>query len=381
MSLRHCRSVRINPARLSEEERFLPPGTMRDIWEQMVALEKGMKPVSFAQFWRVWKAEYPHLKFRSTSSHAICAVCTRHKMLLKEMGHHLRARSAQRELYNQHLHNQYRDRAEYWRRRAASRLGGADVTIIADSMDQAKFAYPRGDVFRSKDLGSFQRPRAHITGVIAHGHLTLFSVSSQDLRKDSNTMVELVSHTLTLLSQRGYNLRKCSLSVQCDNTTRELKNNPMMKYLCYLVSNSVVAKASLCALRTGHSHEDIDQLFGQLARFLATKARVAATPEDFVDIIQRWMDVAMKRPFEPGKHCVYLDQTRNWQLGLRALVCWCILCQPALCNFRFTWTVCWKLHVSLEISIELMAFNISLISTSCSVFPSLPNHFVLLEWL
>lgn len=93
MSLRHCRSVRINPARLSEEERFLPPGTMRDIWEQMVALEKGMKPVSFAQFWRVWKAEYPHLKFRSTSSHAICAVCTRHKMLLKEMGHHLRARS------------------------------------------------------------------------------------------------------------------------------------------------------------------------------------------------------------------------------------------------------------------------------------------------
>lgn len=67
-------------------------------------------------------------------------------------------------------------------------------------MDQAKFAYPRGDVFRSKDLGSFQRPRAHITGVIAHGHLTLFSVSSQDLRKDSNTMVELVSHTLTLLS-------------------------------------------------------------------------------------------------------------------------------------------------------------------------------------
>ena len=85
---------------------------MRDIWEQMVANGKETR-VSFAQFWRIWRSDYPHLKFRVTSSHAMCAVCTRHKLLIKEMGHHLKARAAQRELYNQHLRNQYADRCAY----------------------------------------------------------------------------------------------------------------------------------------------------------------------------------------------------------------------------------------------------------------------------
>ena len=311
---RHCRSIKINPERREEEERFLPPGTMRDIWEQMAASDKEQNKVSFAQFWRIWKAEYPHLKFRASSSHSLCSICLRHKILIREMGGHLKARNAQRDLFNLHLQRQYSDRCEYWRMRAGSRMRSADVCLIIDSMDQAKFAYPRSDVYRSKDLATLQRPRAHITGIICHGHFLLFSVSAQDLPKDSTTMIELLAHALTLLQARGVNLRASSVTVQCDNTPRELKNNPVFKFLGGLVANGIVGQSALSSLRTGHSHEDIDQLFGQLAKYLVTKVRTADTPADFKAAIEHWMGNSLHRPHEPERHCVYLDQCRNWLL-------------------------------------------------------------------
>lgn len=287
---------------------------MRDLWEQMNAVDKD-KPVSFAQFWRMWKSEFPNMKFRAASSHALCAVCLRHKMLIKEMSNHLKARAAQRELYNTHLQKQYNDRCEYWRRRAASRLRTNEVLLIVDSMDQAKFTYPRNDVFRGKDLAALPRPRAHITGVICHGHFVLFSVSPPDVAKDSSTMIELVSHALTLLQRKGVDLRKISLGVQADNTPREMKNNPFMKYLGFLAMRNIVLQSTLSSLRTGHSHEDIDQAFGLLAKFLSAKCREANTPSDFQCAIQRWMTDSLHRPYEPDRHCVLLDQTRNWCLG------------------------------------------------------------------
>lgn len=128
--------------------------------------------------------------------------------------------------------------------------------------------YPRGDVFRAKDLSTMQRPRAHITGVIVHGYFTLFTVSSPDFPKDSTTMIEIVAHCLTLLQNRGVYLRDIALRVQADNTPREMKNNPFLNFLAFCVANQILHRASLSSLRTGHSHEDVDQLFGQLAKHL-----------------------------------------------------------------------------------------------------------------
>lgn len=67
-------------------------------------------------------------------------------------------------------------------------------------------------------------------------------------------------------------------------------------------------------LRSGHSHEDIDQLFGQLASHLNKKARRANGPHDFRDIIQHWLDNVLIRPHESEKLAVVLDQCRDWTL-------------------------------------------------------------------
>lgn len=245
----------------------------------------------------------------------MCHVCLLHKLMMRDLAHHLLARESQRRLYVRHLEAQYLDRTNYWRARSISRMKAGEVVLIADSMDQAKFVYPRSQMFRAKDLAGLQRPKAHITAVVAHGHFTFFSVSAQDVPKDSTTMIEILSHSLTLLQKKGVELHKTAVTIQSDNTSREFKNNPVVKWMASLVANNIVPKISLKTLRTGHSHEDIDQIFGRLASHMVKHARHASGPHDFRTIIQSWLDSKLDRPHELGRHAVILDQCRDWKLS------------------------------------------------------------------
>ena len=236
----------MNPERHPEkgfEKRWLPPGHIRDYYEQFLVTEPehfaaNGKPIAFSSFWRIWYQEFGSvLQFRPTSSHAICSTCVRHKLLIKGFCGHLRARQAQVEHYADHLRSQYNDRLIYWDLRAQSRLRtSCDVLAIVDGMDQAKFQYPRSELFRSKELQGMVRPRAHICGAIVHGRGVLFCVSPADLRKDANSSIELVAHILQLLS-REMDLKKVVFHLQSDNTSREVKNNHTIRFLSSLVSH------------------------------------------------------------------------------------------------------------------------------------------------
>lgn len=69
----------------------------------------------------------------------------------------------------------------------------------------------------------------------------------------------------------------------------------------------------MSCLRTGHSHEDIDQLFGQIAAHLKT-LKSGLTSNDFVDSLRNFSRTKMQRPFEKDKLVFKLDQTREWNL-------------------------------------------------------------------
>ncbi|CAK9096327.1 FO synthase subunit 1, partial [Durusdinium trenchii] len=179
------RSVVISSERKAEEDRYLPPGQMRDYWEQFKAAEgsdSGKVPV-FSTFWRVWLQEFSFPKFRAQSSHSMCSTCVRHRFLIREMSGHLRAREEQQSLYTLHLRKQYFDRVCYWELRGLSRLRSFDAVLILDGMDQAKFAYPRSDFFRTKELAGVQRPRAHISACILHGRSVIFTEIPEDFKQ------------------------------------------------------------------------------------------------------------------------------------------------------------------------------------------------------
>ena len=216
------------------EHRYLPPGTMKEYWEQFRAHD-GLGQVSFSLFWRTWKVEFPFLHFRSVSSHAQCSCCLHHRLLMKELSPYIFARQKQSELYSEHLMSQYRDRQAYWAMRASSRLRTLGViTLIQDGMDQAKFMWPRGAALRAKDLATLIRPRLAITGVLAHGWGVLLCISTPEVRKDSSSSAELFLHALTRLSRLGLRLSDTIVNLVADNTSRELKNSTTLRVLTAL---------------------------------------------------------------------------------------------------------------------------------------------------
>ena len=62
-------------------------------------------------------------------------------------------------------------------------------------------------------------------------------------------------------------------------------------------------------LRSGHSHEDIDQCFGSAAFFLVKNGAHLETPDDFEKLLQKYVDSA-PRPHEPHRVVIRFDGHR-----------------------------------------------------------------------
>lgn len=369
------RGVQINPERSSSdfEERYLPPGTMKEYFIQYCQRMTGCQKVTFPTFWRApwqqhfqlhlftpkvresfvlrstqekvfaicwwcleefvsiwffenlakllatltlqaWSANFSFMKFRQQSSHSQCSECVRHKAIIGGLAHHIAARQMQQSLMYTHLKEQFADRVAYWTARGSSRSGGLEIVCIQDGMDQAKFMLPRSSFMRAKSFETFQRPKLHCAATLCHGHHLSMFLSEPDVPKDSNASCEQFMHSLNALANDGLDLSACSVVLQADNTSREVKNGIMMRLLAALTSDGLVASARLSHLRAGHSHEDIDQLFGQCAQYMKSKLRNAQSSSDVADCLRAFVNQC-HRPFEKGRYVVKLDHCRDWQLG------------------------------------------------------------------
>lgn len=234
--------------------------------------------------------------------------------MIKNLNHHLRARSQQQEFYWAHLRDQYKDRLIYYDLRSESRnKDGRVITLIQDGLDQSKVAVPRSVWQHSKDFAGMNRPKLHISLTLVHGYFLLWTISDPDTQKDSNASVETLCHALTLLEKKyGVVLSQARINIQADNTAREIKNNHVLRWASLQVSAGNVRSLSIRFLRSGHSHEDVDQCFGRLARHLS-KLKKAECPLDFARSIAQFAN-SMHRPHEDGRYTVIMNGTRDWNL-------------------------------------------------------------------
>lgn len=266
----------------------------------------------FLNLWtETWSSHYSFMKFRSASSHAQCTECIKHKSMIAGLSHHLRARRVQQQMLYDHLQSQFRDRVCYWHLRGKSRARGLEICLIQDGMDQAKFQVPRHPMIRAKSLESFNRPKLHVAATICHGRHVAFYLSEPDVAKDSNTSCEMLMHSLNELAKSGVQLSACRVTLQADNTCREVKNGIVMRLMAALVSDGVILSGRMSFLRSGHSHEDVDQLFGSASTWMKNRVRSALASEDFLIALNEFLQ-QLDRPHEPTRFCIKLDQTRDW---------------------------------------------------------------------
>ena len=237
------------------EVRYLPPGTLYDLWRQYVATSG--QTCSWQCFHSCYRKDFAHkLSFRDRYLFSVCPVCVQHKLLIRHMGSDLNRRVRQRSLYERHLAQQLCDRKCYWALRASSRLCSKQVCAIIDGMDQGKYATPRSRIFDSHSLDKYTRPRLHVWGLLCHGYMACLSVSDADVSKGGSTTVELVLHMLSTLAKHGVELSDVELTIQLDNTGSSNKNNCVLTFMSYITQKRIVRTARVCFLRTGHTHED-----------------------------------------------------------------------------------------------------------------------------
>ena len=75
-------------------------------------------------------------------------------------------------------------------------------------------------------------------------------------------------------------------------------------------------ECSLRNLRSGHSHEDVDQFFGSLATYMVKHARHCETAGDVLQVVQAFLD-QVPRPYEPLRRAFKVDAVRDWCLAQR----------------------------------------------------------------
>lgn len=127
-----------------------------------------------------------------------------------------------------------------------------------DGMDQAKWCVPRLRGHQTgKELGKFQRPRLklHAIWVVGVG-LFMYLVDPRQA-SDASLVVEAAALALEQVKQKLGDQMPHTITVLCDNTVRENKNNVVLGLMAVLTARGHFRTSSVLMARVGHTHNSL----------------------------------------------------------------------------------------------------------------------------
>ena len=266
-------------------KRELPHGTVPDLYWQFLAYfnqltHDNKDPPSFSTFRRVWLSKWHRaLQFRPASSHACCTTCFELRSKIYNTWSTPAEKYMWARQWRTHLQDQYHDRMVYWSLRHCSRKLDSDVlVVIIDSMDKKKAVWPRYTFDRQPhELDNKPpRPRAVLTAALAHGWCTDLILADDSLHHGASAFCEVLArvldHVYKMSMVNGRPFPK-HLVIQSDNTVAQAKNSLANCFLAHLVGTGKFVSCTLNFLMVGHTHEDVDQLFGFICKHIFRRHR------------------------------------------------------------------------------------------------------------
>eukprot|EP00435_Cladocopium_sp_Y103_P074502 s863_g49.t1 len=242
-------------ARTNLIEKALPPGSF---YEYLAMLRRAHPTMTFSYKLfcsvQVWELNFGDiLKLRSDSAHVKCNICVRYKLMVRKLAKCTVARQMQLKLLDRHREQQYNDRVTYWHSRNIARnFGGctapATVVLICDSMDAAKYVWPRDHSLHAKEFNRFIAPKLTATAVIAHGHDLLVALSLPGLSAGSSRTVDILARTLERFRERGQDLRSTEVLIQGDNGPKEVPARVNLQ-----AGNNSLNRAEIARYRSQHA--------------------------------------------------------------------------------------------------------------------------------
>ena len=274
-----------------------------------------LKPISASNLSRIWKESFLEYAPKGRGdSFARCGTCDEYKQLRSACTPMSVQREKWEKVLENHLAGQKAHRKQYYAHRYISeQYPEKMVTIIHDKMDQSKIASPHFS-HKSKATEAFMKLPVAITGMIAHGHgdvryshygldiypmnpnHTIGSIAKllQDLegvRRNVSRYLfteEGEKSTLTKALLKGAEICRESLlptveepedakqlppilTLQLDNACADNKNRWVFAFCSMLVYKRIFRDVYINFLIVGHTHEDIDALFGRWSMRLKTR--------------------------------------------------------------------------------------------------------------
>ena len=317
--------------------RYLQKQRISDLWWQYQAsAPEGQKTVCYRMFCLRFSRGWGEvLKFRMKSQHAQCTQCSKYSNTIHYARCDPATRQAAAENWNAHLLECKHNRHIYWKARWLSkRRDGQVLTIIIDSMDKAKCTWPQYTFRQNKELellaqSGGHRPKLVITAAIAHGYCVDFYVAEdEEMFHGASNFCEVLCRTIdrvwNICKRKGLTFPK-HLWIQADNTTAQAKNEEVAKLLAYFVGRFKFQTASLNFLTVGHTHEDIDQLFGMLYALVLRRIRFKV-PAELIRAIEAGMAPAFFGLLEVlGVFSLtHVRNFKSWldQTGVHLVNCW-----------------------------------------------------------
>ena len=285
--------------------------------------DHGLEPSpSFTSFRRALKQSRPWLSFRkSTGQHACCDSCMYFKRKLKERCS-IEERQNTMQDYCSHLMDNWRDRqadAAWVALSITTAMAGPPfqansvLVLRADGLDQAKHKIPRLHQ-PCKSVENLLRPCCHIQMTWAHGHGFMFGVGDPDMKKNTVSNVDCLARALNQIHEHHGAIPRHIYCIM-DNTSRENKNQKMVKWWLKLKVFNIVDHAYMGFAMKGHTHNAIDALGG--AACVSTSTKVFDTPEQLQEIYQQFLQ---RTRFETSlyfKTAFKHDEAADWETWLQ----------------------------------------------------------------
>jgi len=181
--------------------------------------------------------------------------------------------------------------------------------IRADGVDQAKFRVPR-TATKTHAFEKLIRPALHVQGAWCEGFAYHLAVADADMKKDTNNNIEVISR----LMERMYNswgALPLAISLIQDNTSRECKNQKIVKWAVRVVAMDCTQSFDLSYPEKGHTHGPLDGSFGQMV----VKLSLEEFDDDMavVEILQAFLRTSGLDPnTREAAEAYKLDEAARW---------------------------------------------------------------------
>ena len=181
--------------------------------------------------------------------------------------------------------------------------------LRADGVDQAKFRVPR-KASKTHAFEKLIRPALHVQGAWCEGFAYHLAVADADMKKDTNNNIEVIARLMESCF-KSWGALPLAISLIQDNTSRECKNQKILKFAIRLVALDCTESFDLSYPEKGHTHGPLDGTFGQMCVKLSLEE--FEDDMDVVEILQAFLRTSGLDPNTREAAQAYkLDEAAEW---------------------------------------------------------------------